>query len=254
VLSALAFLRVEALHHKDRAGRGGGGLLDGLRYVRARPELTALLWMLFLVMTFGINFPVFISAMAVSVFQASSHEFGILTSMLAVGSVAGALFAARRQAPRSTFLLMSAAVFGVALALAAWMPTYTLFAALLVAVGWSAQTFTTTTNSTVQLWTDPSMRGRVMAIYMAIAMGCTPLGAPLVGWIADRFGPRWSLLAGAVSGFLAALVGVRYLVRHRHLRLVRTPAGLRFSMDGEARQRSAGTPVGPVEGEPGKPA
>jgi MFS family permease len=90
---------------------------------------------------------------------------------------------------------------------------------MLVVVGWSAQTFNTTANSTVQLWTDAEMRGRVMAIYMAIAMGCTPLGAPLVGWVADRYGPRWSLAVGAASGFAAALVGVAYLARYRGLRL-----------------------------------
>jgi MFS family permease len=99
------------------------------------------------------------------------------------------------------------------------MPTYPLFGAMLVIVGWSAQTFNTTANSTVQLWTEADMRGRVMAIYMAIAMGCTPLGAPLVGWVADRFGPRWSLAAGASSGFVAAAVGIAYLVRYRGLRI-----------------------------------
>ncbi len=99
------------------------------------------------------------------------------------------------------------------------MPTYILFGLVLMLVGWSAQTFNTTANSTVQLFTEPVMRGRVMAIYMAIAMGCTPLGAPLVGWVADTYGPRWSLALGASSGFLAALLGISYLVRHRGLRL-----------------------------------
>jgi MFS family permease len=86
VIAALVALRVDDLHHKDRAARSTGGMLEGIRYVRSRPELKALLWMLFLMMTFGINFPVFISAMAVKVFHAESHEFGVLSSMLAVGS------------------------------------------------------------------------------------------------------------------------------------------------------------------------
>ena len=110
VIAALAFLRVHELHRKDRAVRKPGSLLDGFRYVRGRPELKTVLWMLFLVMTFGINFPVFISAMAVKVFHAGSNEFGMLSSMLAIGSVTGALLAARRETPRASFLLWSAAM------------------------------------------------------------------------------------------------------------------------------------------------
>jgi MFS family permease len=99
-------------------------------------------------------------------------------------------------------------------------------------VGWSAQTFNTTANSSVQLLTAPVMRGRVMAVYMAIAMGCTPLGAPLVGWVADAFGPRWSLAVGAASGFLAALLGITYLVRHRGLRVHIVNGAPRITMRG----------------------
>jgi MFS family permease len=231
VIVALSFMRVQELHRKDRAVRKPGSLLEGFDYVRKRAPLRTVLGMLFLIMTFGINFPVFISAMAVKVFHAGSHEFGMLTSMLAIGSVTGALTAARREKPRVPYLLVGATVFAAGLAIAAAMPTYLLFGLVLIVVGWSAQTFNTTANSTVQLWTEPRMRGRVMAIYMAIAMGCTPLGAPLVGWVADRFGPRWSLVVGATAGFLAALVGVRYLVRYRNLRIVSTGGRIRFAMD-----------------------
>jgi len=219
VIVALSFLRKHELHRKERAVRKAGSLLEGFAYVRGRPQLVTVLAMLFLVMTFGINFPVFVSAMAVREFHAGSHEFGLLTSMLAVGSVTGALVAAGREKPRAMLLLVAATAFGASLGLAAVMPTYWTFGFFLVLVGLAAQTFNTTANSTVQLWTEPAMRGRVMAIYMAIALGCTPLGAPLVGWVADRFGPRWSLAVGAASGFLAALVGIRYLVRHRGLHL-----------------------------------
>jgi MFS family permease len=84
-----------------------------------------------------------------------------------------------------------------------------------VIIGIAAQTFTTSTNSFVQLSTDPSMRGRVIAILLAIALGCTPLGAPLVGWVADTFGPRWALGVGAAAGWSAALIAMRYLARVR---------------------------------------
>ena len=217
VVAALALLRVHELHREGRPVRGPGSFVEGFGYVRRRPELLTVFVMLFLIMTFGINFPVFVSTMAITAFHVGSGEFGLLSSMLAIGSVTGALFAARREKPRVSLLLAAAAIFGIGLGVAALMPTYALFGLALIVVGWSAQTFNTTANSSVQLWTDPVMRGRVMAIYLAIALGCTPLGAPLVGWVADRFGPRWSLAVGAASGFLAALVGIAYLVRYRHL-------------------------------------
>jgi MFS family permease len=135
--------------------------------------------------------------------------------MLAIGSVTGALLSARRERLRTSILITAAGVFGIALTIAAIMPSYALFGGSLVLVGLSAQMFNTTANSSVQLMTEPVMRGRVMAIYMGIALGCTPLGAPLVGWVADTFGPRWSLAVGASSGYAAALVGLVYLARRR---------------------------------------
>jgi MFS family permease len=219
VIVALSFLRVDELHRRERAVRKAGSFIEGFRYLAKRPDLLTILGMLFLIMTFGINFPVFISAMAVKAFHAGSSAFGLLSSMLAIGSVTGALFAARREKPRLMLLLAGASIFGVGLTVSALMPTYALFGISLILVGWSAQTFNTTANSSVQLLTEPVMRGRVMAIYMGIAMGCTPLGAPLVGWVADTYGPRWSIAVGASSGFLAALLGVAYLYRYRGLRV-----------------------------------
>ena len=113
---------------------------------------------------------------------------------------------ARRQRPRVAVLLLSAGVFGLGLGLAAIAPTFLLFALPLVAVGVAAQSFTTTANSVVQLSTDPVMRGRVIAILLAVAMGTTPIGAPFVGWVVDTFGPRWALGVGAASGF--AFLGI----------------------------------------------
>jgi MFS family permease len=94
------------------------------------------------------------------------------------------------------------------------MPGYGLFAATLVVIGIAAQTFMIGANSTVQLASDPLMRGRVMAIYLAIALGSTPLGAPLVGWVADAFGPRWAIAVAAIAGLAAALVGARYMAKN----------------------------------------
>jgi len=214
VLCSLALLRVGELHRKDRAERTRGSFAEGFRYVWKRPDLKAILLMLFFIGTFGLNFPIFISTMSVTIFHA------------------GALLAARRAQPRIALLFAGAGIFGFGLALAAVMPNYGLFGLALIVIGASAQTFTTTANSTMQLSTEPTMRGRVMAIFLAIALGGTPLGAPLVGWVADTFGPRWALGVGAASGFAAAIVGIHYLARYRHLRVHVAGGRLRFSIDG----------------------
>jgi MFS family permease len=215
VLVSLRILRLEQLHRKDRALSIQGGLLAGFRYVWSRPDLKVLLLMLFLLGTFGLNFPIFISTMSVSVFHVGASEYGILTSMMAVGSVSGALLTASRPQPHLRRIIAAAAMFGLSCGVAAIMPGYGLFGVALVAIGIAAQTFTTSTNSVVQLTTEPGMRGRVMAIHLSILLGATPLGAPLVGWVADRFGPRWALGVGAVAGLAAAFVGLRHLRNSR---------------------------------------
>ena len=219
VLCALGLLRVGELHPRDRALRARGSLAEGFRYVWNRPDLKAVLVMLFLISTFGLNFPIFISTMSTAVFHAGAGQYGILTSTMAVGSIAGALAAARQAKPHIALLLYAAAVFGFGCALAAIMPSRWLFGLALIIIGVSAQIFTISTNSLVQRSTEPVVRGRVMAILLAVALGGAPIGAPIVGWVADRFGPRWALGVGATAGFAAAMVAIHYLAKQ-----VSTPA------------------------------
>jgi MFS family permease len=136
---------------------------------------------------------------------------------MAIGSLAGALLAARRERPRLRLVLGATGAFGFFASVAALMPSYALFAVALVPVGLSSLTLMTSANATVQLSVAPEMRGRVMALYMAIFMGGTPIGAPIVGWIGSALGPRWTILFGGLISLLTAVVAIGYVVRTKRL-------------------------------------
>lgn len=244
VLCSLGFLRAGELHASARAARGRGSLGEGLRYAWRRPDLRAILIMVFLIGTFGLNFPIFISTMTVTVFHAGAGRYGLLTSIMAVGTISGALLAARRDRPRFELLVGGSASFGGGFVLAMLAPNYWTFGATLVVIGVATLTFNNSSNSLTLLSTDPVMRGRVMALRLAVALGGTPIGAPLVGLAADHYGPRAALGIGAAAGFSAALVGLIYLARHRHLRLAIIRG--RWSLRLDAEQGITGRSVPPA--------
>jgi MFS family permease len=215
VLISMSFFRISELHKSAKAQRASSGFQEGLRYVWKRPDLMAILIMLFLIGTFAMNFPIFISTMAVNVFHTDARGFGLLSSIMAVGTLSGALFAAGRQKPGFISLFGGAGVVGLGFTLAAMAPGYWSFAATLIIIGAAVLTFGNATNSIMQLSTEPAMRGRVMALRIAIALGGTPIGAPIVGWVANRFGPRWALSIGAGAGFAAALVAIYVMARRK---------------------------------------
>jgi len=228
VLVSLWLLRVKDLLTEERAKRTRGSLMAGFHYVWRRSDLMAVLVMLFLLGTFGYNFAIFISTMSVTVFHGDASQYGLLTSAMAAGTMCGALLSARRPFPGMVLMGVAAAAFGITLALAAVMPGPYLFAIVLFFVGLAALTFMTASNSMMQLTTERSMRGRVLALRIAVVMGGTPIGAPLVGWVVDHFGARWALGVGALAGIAAPAVAVAYLVKHRHLRLLQVAGRLRL--------------------------
>ncbi len=215
VIVSLMMLDQTALQKAPRPGgaQGQGGFIEGLRYAAARPDLIAVLVMMFLIGTFGLNFTIFIPTMAVSVFGADAGEYGALSSTMAVGSVLGALLAAKRERPGIPYLVAGAAIFGGGMVLAGLSPSFPLFGLALVLIGVAAQTVMTTANGFVQMTTTPAMRGRIAAMFMAITLGGTPLGGPIMGWITDNLGPRWAMEAGALAGIAAAGIGGAYLIR-----------------------------------------
>jgi len=211
VLGSLLMLRPHRLRPAQRAVHTRGSFVEGFRYVLRRPDLKLILFMLFVVSTFGLNFTIFISTMAVKVFGVGAGQYGLLTSMMAAGSVTGALMTAARAKPGIPVLMVGALMFAAGCTAAALMPSYALFGAMLFLTGIATQTLTTGTSSLVQTSTEPAMRGRVIAILMAIVFGGTPIGSPIAGWIADHFGPRWAMGVGAVSGLIAAAAAAIYL-------------------------------------------
>lgn len=222
VLASLRLIRVSELHASRRPPRRARGLTEGFGYAWRRRDLRAMLIMLFLIGTFGFNFPIFISTMSVTVFHGHAGQYGLLTSALAIGSIGGAMLAAKREQPSMRLLCMATLCFGVFCGLAAIAPDEWLFAAALVCTGFAALTFGTATNSLMQLTTEPTMRGRVMALRIAIVRGGTPVGAPIVGWLADHAGPRWAMLAGVGAGIMASMVALGQWRRERRTALAHT--------------------------------
>ncbi|CAN5538886.1 MFS transporter [soil metagenome] len=208
VLTSLRLLDTSRLHPATPAPRGGGAVREGLRYVRRRPDLMLLLATVFFVGTFGMNFQMTTALIATEVFHKGAGEFGLLGSIMAVGSVVGSLLAARRNNPRLRLVVGAALIFAVVEIALGLMPTYLTFALFLPIVGLCALTMITSANATIQLTVAPEMRGRVAALYLMIFLGGTPAGAPVIGWVGEEFGARWTLLGGGLVTLVGTLVAL----------------------------------------------
>lgn len=211
---ALALMRADELTPAP-SRRGRGAIREGIRYVRNRPDILTIMFVVFMLGTFGLNFQITNALMATKVYAVGAEAYGLLGTIMAVGTLGAALIAARRSRPRLRLILGALGAFALVTTALAVAPTYATYAILLVPVGLAALTVMTAANALVQLTTEPSMRGRVMALYMAIFMGGTPLGAPVIGWIGDAFGPRWTLLVGAIATGLTVVIVGGYLLAER---------------------------------------
>lgn len=216
VITGLLLMRAGELHRGDPVPREKGQLREGLRYVRKRPDLVILLSLVFFISTFGLNFYVTLAVLARNTFGGDASAYGLLSTLLAVGTLAGATLAARRSArgkPRLKLLIVGALAFGALEIVAGLMPTMWLSGLALIPVGIAMMTFTTTANATVQLAVSPAMRGRVMGLYMLVFLGGNPLGGPVMGWLAEHFTARAPMVVGGVVSIVAAVVGGLVLAR-----------------------------------------
>ena len=220
VLAGLWAMRTADLRPAARVERAKGQLREGLAYVRSRPDLLVPIVLVFMVGTFGLNFQLTLALVVREVFERSASAYGLLSAFLAVGSLLGALASARRSGPpRQRTLFVAVLAFGLLEVAVGLAPTYELMALLLIPTGAAVLTFTTTANSIVQLGSAPQVRGRVMALYILVFLGGTPVGAPLIGAFAELLGPRSSIVLGGVVTALSGIVAAVVMTRVRRLRI-----------------------------------
>ncbi|WP_245325587.1 MFS transporter [Paeniglutamicibacter terrestris] len=215
VLFSLFKMRTQELQPTILVKRSKGQIREGIAYLGTRPDLLLIFALAFVVATFGLNFQLTNALMATDVFEVGASEFGLLGSVMAVGTLGGALLAARRNRPQWRYLLGGAVGFGVLALVASLMPTFFWYAVMMVPVGLASLTYLTSSNTMIQLSVEPAYRGRVMALYMMVIQGGTPIGAPLVGWMGTMFGARWSVAGGAIISLIAGLIAVILVLRKR---------------------------------------
>lgn len=217
VMIALRLMKPALLSPAKPVARGGGQLRAGLHYVRGEPRILLLLVIVFFFGTFCMNFQITNALMAVQVFHKGAGEYGLLGSIMAIGSLSAALLSARRKIPSLRVLIIALLGFAVSSTIAGLAPNYLVFAIALIPLGLSALTVMTTANASVQLAADPQMRGRVMALYMAVFMGGTPIGSPIIGLVGQEFGARWTILIGSIVALLVAVSATLTLMRRRNV-------------------------------------
>jgi MFS family permease len=216
---AIGMIDPDRLQRIERTARAKHQIREGLAYIRGRPDILLVLCTVFFIGTFGLNFQMTSALMAQQTFGKGASEYGILGTFMAIGSLAGSLIGARRKtAPRGRFIVGLAMAFCVIEIVVGTMPTYWSYAALLPILGLSALLTLNAANMSVQMGVDPQLRGRVMAIYMMLLQGGTPIGAPFLGWIGEVFGARWTLIGGGAIALVGVVVSTLVLARRGGVR------------------------------------
>ncbi len=213
-IAAMAFMRVGELRSYPKAPREKGQIREGVLYVRNRSDIVVIMIVVCVVSTLGLNFQLTSALMATTVFGKGAGEYGLLGSILAIGSLTGALMAARRKRPRVRLVVTSAFAFGIFSGLLALMPTYPLYALMSIPVGFFSLTLMTAANAAIQTSVEPEMRGRVMALYLIVFTGATPIGSPFVGWIGEQLGARWSIGIGSITAIIVAVWAAMWTRKH----------------------------------------
>jgi MFS family permease len=213
VLVSLAAMNAAALYPARPVRQRKGQIREGLVYVRATPDLLIPLLMIALVGTLAWEFPVTLPLMASKVFGGGAGTYGLMTSVMGAGAVVGGLVSAARAKLRARSLCLAAIGWGVAITVAAIAPSLWVELVVLLFVGYGSITFNSYAKTTLQLAARPEMRGRVMALWALAWQGSTPIGGPLVGWIAQTADPRWSLVVGGVPTLLCGVLALPALTR-----------------------------------------
>lgn len=230
VVLALVAMDPAKLQRPVAAGRRRGQVMEGLRFVWSRSDVRVPLLVLAVVGTLALNWTVILPLLARNTFHGDASTYGLLFAVLGLGSLAGALFTAGRREPSASLLLISLGAFGLFMLAAALAPTLPLEIAALIPTGMAALAFQTTANALIQTRSDPALRGRVMAMYAVVFIGTTPIGAPIVGWVAQQYGPRAALVLGAAAILGTAAVAL-WLARSRHV-FDHRPVSRTVTMDG----------------------
>ncbi|MGD7704842.1 MFS transporter [Microlunatus sp. Y2014] len=212
---ALSMFDSSKLQRSVRVKRGKRQIREALSYVRHRRDILLILGVTFFIGTFGLNFQMTSALMATEIYGKGAEEYGILGTIMAIGSLTGALVGARRkESPRLRFFLVMAVAFGVMTVVSGVMPTYVTYAITLPFVGVCSMLAMNAANTIVQLSVDPQLRGRVMALYVLVMMGGTPIGAPLLGVFGQLLNARFMLIIGGGVVVVGTLV-VMVLLAHR---------------------------------------
>lgn len=251
---ALTLMRGDELRPVARAPRSKGQLREGLACIRRRTDILVIIGVVTVVSTLTLNFQLTMAAMVRSVFHLESDAYGTVSSVFAIGSLAGALWAARRRSPRVRTVVVGSFFLGLFTMVMALMPTYSSFAVATIPVGLCVLTVLTGANQAIQLSVPDEVRGRVISIYIIAQLGTTPIGAPVMGGLADAWGPRASLLIGGAAAVLVATAALVWTRRHWHLALTHSSTRPYLRMTGPRERSAAGGPEPPPAGSAPGPA